>query len=81
MMGWLRARRRQTDYEVGDEDLEDLCFEGGAIGEYSLEEANKEVAHRRRDEGAVGRHFGNAGGEVMAMFAAVVGEPGGDEFL
>ena len=70
-----------THDEVGDEDLEDFSSKGGAVGEDSLEEADEEVAHGCRDEGAVSGHFGDAGGEVMAMFAAVVGEPGGDEFL
>lgn len=39
------------------------------------------MAHGSGDEGAVGGHLGHAGRDVVPVFAAVVGEPAGDDFL
>ena len=39
------------------------------------------MTHGSGDEGAVGGHLGDAGGEVVAVLGAVVGEPGGDDLL
>lgn len=39
------------------------------------------MAERRADEGTVERHLGDAGVEVVAMLAAVMRDPRGEQFL
>ena len=81
-----RATRRLsmawTAYnQVADENLQDLGLEALATAEDLLEDADKDVAERGADEGAVQGHLGDARGEVVAVLAPVMGNPRGEELL
>lgn len=67
--------------QVGDEDLEDFGLGGGVVGEDALEEGDQNVAERGGDEGTVGGHFGDTGGEVGSMLWAVFGDYGSEKLL
>ena len=67
--------------QIADENLQDLGLEALAASEDLLEDADEDVAERGADEGAVQGHLGHARGEVVAVLAAVVGNPRGKELL
>jgi hypothetical protein len=67
--------------QVADEDLHDLGLQALAAPEHFLQDADEDVAERRTDKGAVDGHFGDARGEVVAVLAAVMGNPRGKKLL
>ena len=69
------------DEQVADEDLQNLGLETGAAGKDLLQDADEEMAQGGADEHAVEKHLGDARAEVVAVFADIVGDPGGDELL
>lgn len=74
----ILERRNQ---QVGNEDLKDLGFGGGVIGEKTLEERDEEMTERSGDEGTVGCHFGDTRGQVSSVLWAIFGDDGGEELL
>lgn len=68
-------------HKVRDEDLRNLRFERCAVAEQPLENSNQGMAERSADQGAISHHLRDARGEVVAMLAAVMSEPGGQDFL
>lgn len=67
--------------QIADENLHDLSFEALAPAEDLLEYADKNMAKRGTDEGAVEGHLGNARGEVVTALAPVMSDPRGEELL
>ena len=70
-----------TYEKIACEDLEDLCAQAGTSSEDLLQQIDQEVTHWRADERAVRGHLGHARAEVVAILAAVVRKPRGEDFL
>ena len=64
-----------TYHQVAGDDLKDLGLETCSAGKDPLEDADKSMAHRGADEGAINGHLGYSGAEVMAILAEVVSQP------
>lgn len=67
--------------QVADENLQNLGLETCTTGKDTLQNADKEMAQRRRNKHAIQRHLGHAMAEVVAVLADIVGDPGREEFL
>lgn len=70
-----RGNEGCTYDQVAKKDLEDLGLQACPPREDALEDANQNVAHRRRDEGAKGSHLGYTRGEVVAILIPVLCNP------
>lgn len=64
-----------TYNQVAKDDLHDLGLQTRSASKDLLQKPDQEVAKRRADKSTIRCHFGNAGGEVVAMLVAVLGEP------
>ena len=51
------------------------------MGEGLLKDLDQEMAERGANESTVDGHLGDARGEVVAMYVAVLGDPGGEDLL
>lgn len=71
----------ETYDQVADQDLEDLGLQAGAAGEDALQDADEDMAEGRGNEHAVQGHLRDAGGEVVAVLADIVGQEGGEQLL
>lgn len=77
----IEMRGCETHYQIAGDDLKDLCAQTRAVLEHPLQDMNEKMAERCADKGPVCCHFDDSGAEVVTVFAAVMGEPGGDQFL
>ena len=73
---WVRAHN-----QIANENLENLGLEARPAAEDFLQQSDEDVAERSADEGAVNGHLGDAGSEVIARLAPVVGNPRREKLL
>lgn len=77
-VSWGQKQLRAYAYnQVADEDLQNLSLETLASSEDFLQQTDENVAERGADEGAVQGHLGHTRGEVVAVLAAIMGDPRG----
>jgi hypothetical protein len=70
-----------TNNQIAEHNLQNLGLQARAPLEDLLEEADEDVAERRADDGAIQRHLGDTGGEVVSALAPVVRNPRCKELL
>lgn len=70
-----------TYNQIADENLQNLSSQAGTVLEGLLQRPDQEMAQRSADKSSIGGHFGDPRGEVIAVLVAVLGQPGGNQFL
>ena len=73
--------RWYTYNQITNSNHSNLGLDARPILEQPLQYLDQEVAHRCRDKCAVDRHLRDAAVEVVAVLAAVLGDPAGEQFL
>lgn len=72
---------RVTNDQVADQDLENLGLEACSIGEQFLQNADEHMPKGSTNQCAVCCHFGYSRTEIVAILAAIMREPRGQDFL
>ena len=64
-----------THDKIADKYLQYLCLQASASGEEPLKDTDQDVSQWRANKCTVYCHLGHSRADVVAMFAAIMGDP------